>query len=732
MALFQRLRGIRHTPRDLAIAGAMLAVGVPVLVAAVALAGLFLFFFVFPPPVAIPEPMASSIARTSHIYAADGSLLAELHAEHNREPIAIDRMPKHLQDAAVAAEDARFFVHRGLDLHAVTRAAMVDLRARDGLQGGSTITQQYVKNAYVGSQRSLFRKVREALVAAQVERTYSKRKILERYLNTVYFGRGAYGVEAAGRTYFGKHAPELTVSESALLVGVIPSPRRFSPYEHPAESEIRRRYVVDRMRQEGFITSTVADQAKGERPLLVDPKASETVFKHPWFVDAVQRYLLSRYGSTKVFNGGLEVHTSLDPRVQEAAERVVSETLTSPTDPYAALVAVEPETGYVKALVGGRDYGRERYNIAIQGRRQPGSAFKPFVLVAGLENGITPDRRYRGPGTMCVKGWKPDCHVSNFDGAGFGSITVAKATANSVNTVFAQLVMDVGAEKVVDVAGRMGIPGPSWLPSRSGCKRSKDNPCGTVIEPVPALALGTEEVTPLEMASAFATLAAHGSHHEPKLVTKVLDAEGAVLESGPSPARRAVDAAVADNATAILEQVIAKGTGRRADIDRPAAGKTGTAQDHRNAWFVGYTPDLATAVWMGYRDSNSPLFNVRGVARVVGGSIPAQMWAEFMKLALADAPPTPFAEPAALGGGLRLPYRPPASPTGLPPEPGPDGGPAEPEPPVTTGVTPSRPSSTPPSAQPAAKPSPTPTSAQPVATDPKKKNRRPPSPAPSA
>jgi penicillin-binding protein 1A len=652
-----RLREVRRSPFQLAFAAGLVLVSLPVLAGGFGLAA----FLVFPPTVNIPEPKPDVLAATSHVYAADGSLLATFHSEHNREPISIDQMPEHLQEAAIAAEDERFYAHAGVDVKAIFRALLADIQAQEVVQGGSTITQQYVKQAYVGSEVTILRKVREALVAAEVERTYSKRKILERYLNTVYFGQGAYGVEAASQTFFGKPASEISVSEAALLTGVIANPGRFSPHRHPSDAEIRRRYVLERMEKIGHLTSAQAFQAIQDRPVLVPPK--EEVLRFPWFVDAVRRYLIDRYGEARVFAGGLEVTTTLDPKMQEMAEKVIAETLPSPNDPYASLVTIDPRTGYVRALVGGRDYEKEKFNIAIQGRRQPGSAFKPFVLVGALEQGIPPGKRYRGPSTICLKEWKPTCKVSNFDGDGFGSITVERATINSVNTVYAQMVLDVGPGNVVDVAKRMGIPGPAWMPSRSGCKASRGE-CRTQIEAVPSLALGAEEVTPLEMASAFATLAASGNYQEPKLVSRVVDESGKVLESGPSQPVQAMEPAVADTSSKILEQVITRGTGRRADIGRPAAGKTGTAQDFRNAWFVGYTPDLSTAVWMGYRDRNKEMFGVHGVARVTGGSLPAQIWGQYMKQALADIPPAPFPEPGELPqrDSFQLPHRPPPSP----------------------------------------------------------------------
>lgn len=658
MRLPEPLRHIRHTPRDAVKALFMLGVGGPFFVGGAALAA----FFMFPLPTVIPEPRAGAIAQTTQVFAADGSLIATFHAEHNRQNISLKDMPAHLWKGAVAAEDSRFFRHRGLDLRAITRALIADVRARSAVQGGSTITQQYVKNAYIDRpQRTILRKVREALYAAQVERTLSKNKILENYLNTVYLGKGAYGVEAGAKTYFGKSALQLTVSESALLIGLIPGPVRYSPYENAEGAEQRRLFVIDRMQKLGYIDAPTADKARNEKPALAKP--GEEVFRFPWFVDAVRRYLIAEYKESAVFTGGLVVRTTVDPALQEKAEEIIAKTLNRPEDPYASLVAIDPRTGYVKAIVGGRDYATEKYNIAIQGRRQPGSAFKPFVLVGALENGISPKATFKGPSRLCPKGWssKDGC-LSNYGGSGFGTLTLENATAKSVNTVFAQVILKVGPDKVVDTAKRMGIPGPDWMPGK------------TEIEPVPALTLGTEEVTTLEMASAMGTLAARGAYREPKLVSEVRDASGKILERGPAEPQEALDQRVADNANKVLEKVITGGTGTRAKLGRPAAGKTGTADDYRNAWFVGHTPDLAAAVWIGHRDKNRPLHNVHGVGSVTGGTIPAQIWAAFMKFALEKIAPSDFPAPGALEDNrFRLPYRPPPTPTpsetGASPEP---------------------------------------------------------------
>lgn len=674
-----------HSRRDVVRALVVLAIGGPLVIGGIGAAT----FFLLPLPTVVPAPRPGALAQTSRIYAPDGSLIAALHAEYNRELIRLSDIPDHLEDATVAAEDARFFRHSGIDTRAILRALWADLRAGSAVQGGSTITQQYVKNAYIDKpRRTIFRKVREALYAAQIERSLSKSKILENYLNTVYFGRGAYGVQAAAKSYFNKNAKDLSVSESAQLVGLISSPNRNSPYTQPERAEVRRIFVLERMLRHGYLDQPTADAAAVEKPAFAKPR--EEVFKYPWFVDAVKRYLIAKYGYDKVFNGGLRVTATIDPRMQEAAEKIISETLDREGDPHAALVSIDPKTGYVQALVGGRKYEDEKFNIAMQGRRQPGSAFKPFVLVAALEDGISTRASYNGPGKFCgIKGYRSkDGCVHNFNNRGFGRITLEKATINSVNTVYIQLARDVGVDKIIRVSKKMGI-------STTSLEKDEENL---------AIALGgfTLGVTPLEMASAYATLAAGGEYRTPKFVSEVIDGEGKLLERGPAEPVRAISPAVASKTTEILKKVITSGTAKRANIGRPAAGKTGTAQDYRNAWFVGYTPDASTAVWMGYREKNRPLRNVHGVKQVTGGTLPAQIWGDYMKLALAEVSASEFGKPGKEDSGFKLPYKPSPTPSPSPTEDAPTPTPSPSPSPAPSGLPPLPGAS--PSPSPSAKP----------------------------
>lgn len=620
----------------LALLGLMVLAGVIV-------AGVFLFVMLGPVP--IPRELASAKAASSMVYAPDGSLLATWHGPINRQPVPLNRISPNLPKAVVAEEDARFYSEPGIDLRSIARAAIADLLAGRIVEGGSTLTQQYVKDAYVGNKPTFTRKILEARVALTLTHRLTRNQIMDRYLNTVYFGDGAYGAQAAAQTYFGENASQLTVSQAALLAGIIHAPDVDAPTRNPAGAKADRLRVIGRMEALKYITPAQADQARAARTVLATPVAANPNFA--WYMDALHTSMVSQYGSAMVDSGGLQIHATLDPAMQASAEASTQAALPNPADPSAALVAIDPSTGYVRAIVGGRNYAVSQFNIATMGRRQPGSAFKPFVLAAALEQGISPQAAYRGPSLLCLKNWYPGC-VTNFDHESFGSISLLNATVNSVNTVYAQLILQVGVRNVVKVAEKMGIPAPpSVVPPQVGCRPLNSPVCQTYLPAVPSLALGSASVTPLEMASGYATLAAGGVYRAPKLVSEVTTDSGRVLQSGPSPGVQAIPANIAQEETQILQQVVLRGTGTAASIGQPAAGKTGTAQHYDNAWFVGYTPALATSVWVGYPNSNRPLLNVEGVAQVVGGTIPAKIWSRYMQGALDTSPPT-----LTLGAGL--------------------------------------------------------------------------------
>lgn len=627
------------------------------LVAPVAVIAVLAAALVSVPAGTLPAEKRGPGSPITRMYAADGRQIAALHAFERFIPVAPGDIPTVMKDAVVAIEDHRFYSHQGVDFRSVLRAIWVNLNHGRIVQGGSTITQQYVKQAYMTDRdRSLTEKLREAVLASRVEEELSKDEILHRYLSTVYLGSGAYGVGAAAATYFRKPVSELTLSEAALLAGIVRAPTVLDPRSNRRRADARRRVVLQRMYEQDRIAEEDYRAALDERVTLVadgDPPDGPATLVHPprsnrgmhrYFVDYVTRYLVARYGETKVFEGGLRVETSLDPRLQALAESAVDDALAG-TDPplEMSLVSIDPRTGLVKALVGGRDFGRSQVNLALGNcvddegdalcvdgggsGRQPGSLFKVFVLARALEEGRTLRTVYRAPARYRFPSCRgAGCTVANAGRRGYRRMSLRRATAYSVNTVFAQLVRDVGVKDTAELAHRLGV---ATVPSDG--QLAGGDPYG------PSLALGAAEVSPLDMAAAYGVFANHGVRLPASPVVRVTAADGEVLEDNTARrGRRVLAAAVADRVTEALRDVVEYGTGTAADIPVPAAGKTGTAENYSDAWFAGFTQNLSTAVWMGYADSQRPLTQINGHARVYGGTIPARTWAAFMTSALAD------------------------------------------------------------------------------------------------
>jgi 1A family penicillin-binding protein len=563
----------------------------------------------------VDAPDAFRVAQTTKVFSADGKLLANLYLE-NREVVPMSHISSDLVNAVVAVEDERFYEHHGVDFRGVLRAAVRDITVGGTAQGASTLTMQYIRNTVMSNERkndTLQRKFREAYLALQLEKRYTKEQILHLYLNAVYFGEGAYGVEAASRTFFGTTASKLTLAQASMMAGLPQSPTRLDPWENMAAAKTRQAKVLERMVVNGYITSQEASAAAATKIKLKRIPMDNGVYQAPYFVDYVKRVLQARYNTAVVFKGGLRVYTTLDTRLQTLAEKTVKNTLNRKGDPSAALVAIDPKTGYIKAMYGGKDYKHDKFNLATQAKRQPGSSFKTFVLVTAVEAGYPP---YRGvdSGSPAVIPAKPKPWVvSNSEGSGSGYIAISTAIRNSVNVVFARLIKELGAAKVARTAKRMGImsPVPSLL----------------------SIALGGNQVTPLDMASAYGTLANNGIHNTTTSITKIVDADGKVIYSADPKGTRALTPAVSGAVTDMLRGVITGGTGTAADFGRPAAGKTGTSQEYRDAWFVGYTPQMVTSVWVGYSDAERPMRDVHGI-RVFGGTFPAQIWRRFMSGAL--------------------------------------------------------------------------------------------------
>ena len=588
-----------------------------------------------PPRAALAPP---TLNESSLIFDSKGRLITRLEAEENRENVSLAELPQHLLDAVVAIEDDRFWEHNGVDVKAILRAAVTNTQEGEVAQGGSTITQQYVKNALLGDEKTINRKIKEALLAVQLERTSTKERILELYLNTIYFGNGAYGVQAASQEYFGLPASQIDLAQSALLAGLIQAPSNIDPYDAPEAALERRDTVLERMAQLGYIDHAIADYAQAGA-LLVVTKPEQERYPAAHFVEQVKRFVLDdpRFGATPaerrqlLFGGGLRIQTTVDLDRQAEAEYAVASVRPPLPGPDAALVSMDAATGYVRALVGGRDFfgggERAKLDLATGGPGRPaGSSFKPLVLASALEHGITLDRVYQAPGHLVIPLPTGDWEVENYEGGGGGAATLFEATVRSYNTVYAQVIMDVGPEVAMDTARRLGIRSP--------------------LQPYPSAVLGTNDVHPIDMATAYATLANRGIRVDPVFVTKITTTNGSVIYEHQHHQERAISEQVADEVTAAMQQAVRRGTGTRARLsDRPVAGKTGTGQEWRDAWFVGFTPEVVTAVWMGFADEGRKSMKPPDTPmRVTGGSWPATIWHAYMQTALTGTPATVFPE----------------------------------------------------------------------------------------
>jgi penicillin-binding protein 1A len=640
---------------------------------------------------ALPAPQPIVGSQITKVYDANGAEIASFQQFATNLPTAPGDIPQILKQAVVASEDRRFYQHRGIDPKSVLRALWADLNGGHYAQGASTIDQQYVRLVYGGTARSLNRKLREAILAGRVDAQLSKDEILYGYLSRAYFGSGAYGVAAAADTYFRKPVRDLTLSEAALLVSVLPAPTSFDPRLDAAGADQRRREVLGKMASQGVITSEQLAQADSERVVLADTPAAPgdpiTVVyparsqqsAYPWFVDYVRRYLVARFGADVVARGGLTVETSLNPLMQAQAQAAVGATLKGTQPPLdMAMAVLDPKTGEVKAMVGGRDFTQSQVNLALGScpattgptpadqpvciggggsGRQPGSAFKPFTLATAFAKGFDANKVYDGPSTYTFPSslcHTIGCTVKNVESGGYGAITLRKATAFSVNTVFAQLVQDVGVTATAQMANRLGVT----MVNPDG-KDQSGHPYG------PSLTLGTADVSPLDMAAAYGVFAVRGQQYPATPVTRVVAADGTVLEDNQSRVgTRVLPTMVADQVNDVLKDVVGYGTGTAANIGRPdgTAGKTGTTESFSDAWFVGYTPDLVASVWMGDTNGRHPLVNIKGLPQVFGGTLPAQTWHDFMTAALAGTPvdnfvplTPPVVPPVAVGSGPHFP-----------------------------------------------------------------------------
>jgi penicillin-binding protein 1A len=562
----------------------------------------------------------------SVIFAADGSRLGYVQSDELRTPVSWNDMPLAIRKAAVAIEDERFYKHKGVDYNAIVRAGVKNIKSGKNVQGGSTITQQLVRAIYIKDpQRNFSRKIREAKLASELEKKHSKTWILMNYLNDVPFGtvdgHTAIGIEAAAETFFNKHTKQLTLGEAALLAGLPQAPSQYNPFRNPTAALQRRGEVLDKMAELGFISRSDADSASQER-LHLKRGTRYTRRREPFFFDYVQEKLIEQYGVGVYRRGGLKVYTTINPKLQDAARQAIQGQLPNPTDPSSAIVSIDPANGYIRAMASSGTYRDRRFNLAAQGHRQPGSSFKTMVLLTAIHKGIDPNRTtYTSkPLDLNVPGYGP-WKVKTYGNTYGGSMNLVHATLVSDNTVYAQLIIDVGPKAVRETAEKMGIE--------------------TKLDGLPAEGLGGLRlgVSPLEMADAYATLASGGIRNRPKAIRKVVFPDGKTDDLGKPERKREFTEGETYAVTKILQQNVLGGTGTRAQIGCPAAGKTGTTDAFNDAWFVGYTPKLATSTWVGFPNA---LQSMPGVA---GGTIPAGIWHDYMNVAKGDFC-GPFPQPA--------------------------------------------------------------------------------------
>jgi len=559
-------------------------------------------------------------------------MLGTIPAKKNRQQLTLAQMSPWLPKATIAIEDRRFWQHGALDYAGIARAAIADIENGRTVQGASTLTQQLARNLYIGRpSQTIGRKVKEACLAMRLAERLTKRQILAQYLNLVYYGNQAYGVAAAAQTYFSRRASQLTVAQAAMIAGLQQAPTSYDPLRDPDAALARRNEVLDAMYTNHALSRGAWEYAR-RRPLGLDPGTLYKTIHEPYFFGYVEQQLVSHYGQRLVESGGLRVRTTIDPRLQRLAQQTIAKHLPSNSDPASALVAIDPRNGKVRAMAVYVPSGeRLQFNLASQGHRQAGSAFKPFTLAAALEHGSSLYSYLSGPSEMtitdprCEDGYGKLWTVHNNAYEAEGTMNLIDATAYSVNTIFAQLVTQVGPDAVVRMGHRLGIQ--------------------SNLSPVCSITLGTQAVSPLEMATAYATLADRGVRHDPQAVESVRTASGDVVPYPQSKPNVAVSQEIADEVTYALEAVTQKGTGTGAAIGRPIAGKTGTAESFVDAWFCGFVPQLATCVWIGYPHREESMNYVEGFAPVYGGTIPASIWHDFMEGATANLPVEEFATP---------------------------------------------------------------------------------------
>lgn len=562
----------------------------------------------------------------SQFYDSQGKVVYTTASAEHRIPVKFDQIPKQVRYAFISIEDNRFYEHGGIDYRGTLRALVSNILGHD-VQGGSTITQQLAKNAFLSQERTLTRKIKEAFLAKQLENKYAKNEILTMYLNQIYFGEGSYGVESASLTYFGKHVQDLDLAQAACLAAIPKSPNYFDPMENPKANKERRDLVLDQMVKYGHITQAEANKAKAEELVIRKPQKGTKKDVQGYFFDYVSQEIAKKFGDDVLYKGGLKIYTTLDSSMQAAAEDAISRLpniyTKDPdhlTQPQVGLIAIDPQTGYIKAMIGGR--GQDKFNRAVQAVRQPGSSFKPFVYLTAMDNGMNAATLI-DDSEVSVGGWKPQ----NYERTFHGKVTLRTALKLSYNVPAVKLAMELGPEKIIRNAKALGI---TTLVESGG-----QNDVNA------AMALGglTKGVSPIEMAAAYGTIGNNGVYNKPVAILKIVDRNGKVIyEHHPSP-KQVVSAKAAYQTTDILMDVLISGTGAGAGLGRPAAGKTGTTDDYKDAWFVGFTPNLSCAVWIG--DDRS-----RSMGLMTGSMTPLSIWHAFMSRAIREIPYANFVRPA--------------------------------------------------------------------------------------
>jgi penicillin-binding protein 1A len=630
LARHRRLRRRSRKRRGVVLVGVLLLASiVAFLLAAVAFRGQQILLS----QCSLSDLRPLSLGENSFLYADNLQFLGVVPSATNRQPLPISKISPLLPEATVAIEDHRFWQHGALDVQGIMRALYQDITQGQFAQGGSTITQQLVRDLYIGNrQRTLSRKLKEACLAEKVFQTHTRKQILADYLNEVFYGHHAYGAQAAATTYFSKPASRLTLVQAALLAGLPQAPSVYDPLLNPGPALARRDEVLQAMWKNGYISASELERAT-RQTLQLRPGHLYSELHQPNFFGWAELQLAARFGHQRVERGGLRVKTTFDPRLQGLALHAVSSVLHTRSDPAAAIVAIDPRTGAVKAMVDYLPNGRTmQFNLATQAHRSTGSAFKPITLATALSQGVSLYSTFYGPPELFIT--DPQCatgpssgpwDVHNYADEAAGTMNLLDATANSVNTIFAQLISKVGVRNVEAMAHRLGITSS-----------------GANFKPVCAMTLGSVGFTPLELTDVYATFADGGVHHAPQAFESVREPSGKEIKLSTAGERILAPNAAAQ-LTYALQGVVQHGTGTAAALGaRPVAGKTGTAENFQDAWFCGYVPQLATCVWVGYPGGEIPLNNVEGVSQVVGGSLPAEIWHDFMRPAVANLPVVQF------------------------------------------------------------------------------------------